>query len=59
MYEKGKVVTLNDTVGLMCKNLQVVSFDSAWQEIYIGTVRRDRFIAVCPNQVNNGVTYHE
>ena len=51
MYEKGKVVNLSETVGLMSKNLQVVSFDSSWHEIYIGTVRRDRFIAVCPNQV--------
>ena len=51
MYEKGKVVTLCETVGLMSKNLQVVSFDAAWHEIYIGTARRDRFIAVCPNPV--------
>jgi hypothetical protein len=50
MYEKGKVVSLCETVGLMSKNLQVVSFDSSWHEIYIGTVRKDRFIAVCPNQ---------
>jgi hypothetical protein len=24
MYEKGKVVTLAETVGVMCKNLQVL-----------------------------------
>ena len=53
MYEKGKVVSLSETVGLMSKNLQVVSFDSSWHEIYIGTVRRDRFIAVCPNQARH------
>lgn len=55
MYEKGKVLNLCETVGLLGKNLQVVSFDSAWNEIYIGTVRRDRFIAVCPNQVTTQI----
>ena len=53
MYEKGKVISLSETVGLMSKNLQVVSFDSSWHEIYVGTVRRDRFIAVCPNQARH------
>ena len=38
MYERGKEVTLESSVGLMVKNLQVVSFDSEWLEIYLGTV---------------------
>ena len=31
-------------------HLQVVSFDSDWNEIYLGTFRRDNFSAICPNQ---------
>ena len=38
MYERGKEVSLESSVGLMIKNLQVVSFDSEWLEIYLGTV---------------------
>ena len=38
MYERGKEVSLESSVGLMVKNLQVVSFDSEWLEIYLGTV---------------------
>ena len=38
MYERGKEISLESTVGLMVKNLQVVSFDSDWVEIYLGTV---------------------
>ena len=38
MYERGKEISLESTVGLMVKNLQVVSFDSDWLEIYLGTV---------------------
>ena len=38
MYERGKEVTLEASVGVMVKNLQVVSFDSEWLEIYLGTV---------------------
>ena len=38
MYERGKEVNLEASVGVMVKNLQVVSFDSEWFEIYLGTV---------------------
>ena len=38
MYERGKEVNLEASVGVMVKNLQVVSFDSEWLEIYLGTV---------------------
>ena len=38
MYERGKEVTIDSSVGLMAKNLQVVSFDTDWLEIYLGTV---------------------
>ena len=90
MYERGKEVNLEASVGVMVKNLQVVSFDSEWLEIYLGTVckttitsfqiimkvlynilrlvliknfiiiiikvRRDNFLAVCPNKVKGATT---
>ena len=55
MYQKGKVITMDSTAGMTCKNLQVVSFDSEWNEIYLGTTRRNRFTAFCPNEVTNAV----
>lgn len=55
MYEKGKVVTMSASSGLLTKNLQVVSFDSEWNEIYLGSVRRDHFTAFCPNPVDSAV----
>ena len=51
MYSRERSIVLDESVGLMAKNLQVVSFDSKWKEVYLGTARRDRFIAVCPNEV--------
>ena len=51
MYDNDRVVELSQTVGLTPKNLQVVSFDSEWKEIYLGTSRHDTFTAVCPNNV--------
>ena len=38
------------------KNLQVVSFDSEWKEIYLGTIRRNHFSAFCPHNVPNAVS---
>ena len=38
MYERGKEVTLQSSVGLIVKKLQVVSFDSEGLDIYLGTV---------------------
>ena len=35
----GRTVALPKSVGMMAKNLQVVSFDADWSEIYLGTVR--------------------
>ena len=51
MYGNERAVELSQTVGLTPKNLQVVSFDSEWKEIYLGTSRRDTFSAICPNKV--------
>ena len=51
MYEKTKSLETERTVSMMPKNLQVVSFDSDWKEIYLGTVRKDVFSAFCPNGV--------
>ena len=51
MYEKGHTVIIEQGVGMTPKNLQVVSFDSEWKEIYLGTFRRDNFSAMCPNNV--------
>ena len=42
---------LHPTPGLNYSPQQVVSFDANWNEIYVGTVRRDVFSAVCPNPV--------
>ncbi len=39
------------SVSMLPKNLQVVSFDPEWREIYLGTLRRDGFSAVCPHDV--------
>ncbi len=55
MYQKGKVLTMASTAGMMAKNLQVVSFDSEWNEIYLGTSRRNHFTAFCPNNVANAI----
>ena len=46
---------MSNSVGMLTKNLQVVSFDADWKEIYIGTVRRNHFTAFCPNDVPNAV----
>lgn len=46
---------MSNTVGMMTKNLQVVSFDADWKEIYMGTVRRNHFTAFCPNDVPTAV----
>ena len=51
MYARGKTVEMEQSVGIMPKNLQVVSFDAEWNEIYVGTARRDVFSASCPNPV--------
>lgn len=53
MYEKGRTVRVGRSVALAPKNLQVVSFDADWNEIYLGTARGDHFSAVCPNSVPN------
>lgn len=42
MYERGKEVGLEASVSVMVKNLQVVSFDSEWLEIYLGTVCQNK-----------------
>ncbi len=48
-YAEGNFVSLGEnSTSLMAKNLQVVSFDSDWKEVYLGTVRRDSFNASCP-----------
>ena len=49
MYHKGRILSMSNTVGMLTKNLQVVSFDADWREIYLGTVRRNHFTAFCPN----------
>ena len=46
---------MSNSVGMLTKNLQVVSFDSEWREIYLGTVRRNHFTAFCPNDVSTAV----
>jgi len=51
MYEKVRTVSLPESVAAQAKNLQVVSFDADWTEIYVGSSRRDKFTAVCPNNV--------
>jgi len=51
MYEKIKNVNLKTSVSAQVKNLQVVSFDGDWKEIYVGVARRDIFTAECPNNV--------
>ena len=53
MYERGKEVTLEASVGVMVKNLQVVSFDSEWLEIYLGTVcqNKTKFHIICIREI--------
>ena len=46
---------MSNTVGMLAKNLQVVSFDGDWKEIYLGTVRKNHFTAFCPNEVSSAV----
>lgn len=41
---------VDQSVSMMAKNIQVVSFDSDWREVYIGTVRRNMFIGVCAHE---------
>jgi hypothetical protein len=36
MYQKGKTINISNSVGMLSKNLQVVSFDGDWKEIYLG-----------------------
>ena len=38
-FVMGRAIPLPKSVGMMAKNLQVVSFDADWTEIYLGTVR--------------------
>ena len=54
MYDKKKEVVISHTVSMLPKNLHVISFDSEWREVYLGTVRRGRFVGVCPNEVPGG-----
>ncbi|XP_023335080.1 WD repeat-containing protein 54 [Eurytemora carolleeae] len=51
MYEKVRTVSLKGSVDPQVKNLQVVSFDSDWKEVYIGASKKDSFTAVCPNNI--------
>ena len=55
MYQKSKTLSMSNTVGMLAKNLQVVSFDGDWKEIYLGTVRKNHFTAFCPNEVSSAV----
>ena len=56
MYNKTKVLSISNGAGMSVKNLQVVSFDSEWKEIYLGTIRRNHFSAFCPHNVPNAVS---
>ena len=56
MYKKQKNLSISSGAGMSVKNLQVVSFDSEWKEIYLGTIRRNHFSAFCPNSVANAVS---
>ena len=56
MYKKLKNLAISSGAGMTVKNLQVVSFDSEWKEIYLGTIRRNHFSAFCPNSVPNAVS---
>lgn len=51
MYEKVRTVSLQTSVAAQAKNLQVVSFDADWNEIYVGACRKDQFAAICPNNI--------
>ena len=53
MYLRDRSIALPKGAAMMVKNLQVVSFDANWQEIYVGALRGDNFSAVCPNQIPN------
>ena len=55
MYQKVKSLQTAHSASMMCKNLQVVSFDSEWKEVYLGTIRRESFTAICPNDVPKAV----
>ena len=55
MYQKRKNLSMSNSVGMLTKNLQVVSFDSDWKEVYLGTIRRNHFTAFCPNEVSTAV----
>ena len=55
MYTKDKALNMSVSTGMLTKNLQVVSFDADWKEIYLGTVRRNHFTAFCPNDVESAV----
>ena len=54
MYEKARELSIPHTVCLLPKNLHVISFDSEWREVYLGTVRRANFVGICPNEVPGG-----
>ena len=56
MYKKAKILSISNGAGMSVKNLQVVSFDSDWKEIYLGTIRRNHFSAFCPHNVPNAVS---
>ena len=51
MYHKKKSIDVGQSAGLMPKNLQVVSFDADWREVYVGTSKGDSFSALCPNDI--------
>ena len=55
MYTKDKALNMSVSTGMLTKNLQVVSFDADWKEIYLGTVRRNHFTAFCPNDVESAI----
>ena len=36
MYSKDRILNMSNSTGMLTKNLQVVSFDADWREIYLG-----------------------
>ena len=43
MYDKCKNIIIPSSSSAQVKNLQVVSFDAEWREVYVGYVRKDVF----------------
>lgn len=58
MYQRVKHLPALHSASMMTKNLQVVSFDSAWNEIYVGSVHGDTFSAACPNKTSSEMQVH-